>query len=265
MIYDIFTYNGEADILEIRLNILDEYVDQFIIVEATTTFSGNKKPLYYKAQKARFKKWKKKIKYFVIDDEYDPEIIALADRSPNVPANGPSHWKREFCQKESIKKALTHLEPDDICVISDVDEIWNPQTAEKTLLGDFDVLKLRQIVYSYYLNNRSSEPWAGPVVAKYLVVRISCLNHLRTRFTHKLIDNSGWHFTSMGGLDEVRRKLNDSYTAESYNTPDVQAKLAERFGTSDYIGRSGFTFTVDESEWPQYLKDNREKYVHLLR
>ena len=33
--YDIISFNNELDMLEIRLNILNEYVDYFIIVEAT--------------------------------------------------------------------------------------------------------------------------------------------------------------------------------------------------------------------------------------
>ncbi|MEK6883085.1 MAG: DUF3431 domain-containing protein, partial [Nanoarchaeota archaeon] len=93
-IYDIFTYNGEADILEIRLNILKDSVDQFIIVEAPTTFSGLKKPLYFEEQKERFAPFLDKIKYFVIDDyPNDKEILKLADESSNVPKNGPEHWR----------------------------------------------------------------------------------------------------------------------------------------------------------------------------
>ena len=67
MICDVFTFNGEYDLLEIRLNILDKYVDQFVIVEAPTTFSGKSKPLYYEQGKDRYKQWHDKIKYFVIN------------------------------------------------------------------------------------------------------------------------------------------------------------------------------------------------------
>lgn len=67
-IYDVFTFFNELDLLEIRLNILDPYVDYFVIVEATETFSGYPKPLYYEENKERFKKWKDKIIHYVIDD-----------------------------------------------------------------------------------------------------------------------------------------------------------------------------------------------------
>ena len=264
-IYDIFTYNGEADILEIRLNILKDSVDQFIIVEAPTTFSGLKKPLYFKEQKERFSPFLKKIKYFVINDyPNDSDICKLADSSSNVPKNGPEHWRREFYQKESIKKVLTHLQDEDMCFIGDVDEIWNPE-----VLIDYtknDIFKLRQKVYSYYLNNRSSESWAGTMVTKYKNIKSNCLNHLRTasKTKYAYVRNGGWHFTSIGGIAEVRRKLNDSYTKDSYNTDEVQKKLEERFGKKDYMGRN-FKFWINESDLPKYILENKEKYKKLFK
>ncbi len=264
-IYDIFTYNGEADILEIRLNILKDHVDQFIVVEAPTTFSGLNKPLYFEAQKERFAPFVEKIKYFVIDDyPNDKELCHLADSSSNVPNNGPEHWRREFYQKESIKKALTHLQDNDICFIGDVDEIWNPE-----IIIDYtkdNIFKLRQDVYNYYLNNLSTEPWAGTLVTKYKNIKNSCLNHLRTssKTNYTYLRNGGWHFTSIGGLEEVRRKLNDSYTEESYNTKDVQEKLESRFGKKDYLGRS-FKFTISDKGLPKYITDNKERYQHLFK
>lgn len=264
-IYDVFTYNGEADILDIRLNILNKHVDEFVIVEAPTTFSGLNKPLYFELHKERFAPFLHKIKYFVIDDyPNDSEIIKIAEGNSNVPKSGPEHWKREFYQKESIKKALYDLSPNDICFIGDVDEIWNPEI--KIDLSSDNIFKLKQIVYSYFLNNRSNEPWAGTIVTKYSNIKNKCLNDLRTRSktVYTYIQNGGWHFTSMGGIDEIRRKLNDSYTKDSYNTEEVQKNLQNRFGESDYMGR-GFIFTIDEQELPLYIKNNKNKYAHLFK
>jgi len=256
MVVDVFTYNGEADILEIRLHILNDKVGQFVVVEAPTTFSGKPKPLYFERDRERFKEFLPKIKYFVIDENYSPEEIAIAEESPNT--KGADHWKREFLQKESIKKALTHLDDNDIVYVGDVDEIWNE------VIDRNDMLKLKLRVYPYFLNNRSNEEFWGTVVCKYWHIRMHCLNHLRTNCLGS--DHyHGWHFTSQGGLDEVRRKLNDSYTKESYNTDEVQLKLAERMlQNKDYIGR-GFTFERDDKDLPDYIKINWEKYVHMLR
>jgi len=259
-VIDIFTFNGEYDILEIRLNILGDYVDQFIIIEAPTTFSGLPKPLYYEQGKERYKRWEHKIKYFVIDENFDEGILALADGSPTVPRGGASHWKREFCQKESIKKALEHLDDYDLCYVSDVDEIWNPKWTSQA--GGL-VIRLEQLVYTYYLNNRSSEPWTGTIVTRYNVIKNECLNYLRSVVAGTRGQNGGWHFTSMA--PEMRRKLLDSYTNETYANDWVMNNLEENIkNNKDFLGR-GFTYNIDESEWPQYLKDNKEKYVRLLR
>lgn len=261
-IIDCVTFNGEYDLLEIRLNILNDYVDEFIIVEAPTTFSGKPKPLYYEQNKDRYKQWHSKIKYFVIDENYTPEEIAQAESSPNT--RGAAHWKREFLQKESIKKALTHLNDDDIVFIGDVDEIVRPESIEAWRKFTGSPFKIKLDVYSYYLNNRSSEEFYGTLVSKYWHVRTDCLNHLRTNSWKRNL-GGGWHFTSMGGYEEVKRKLSDSYTRESYWTERVESNLKDNVENSkDFLGR-GFTYTVDESHWPQFLKDNKQKYAHLCK
>lgn len=257
-IIDTVSFNGEYDLLEIRLNILNDYVDEFVICEAPTTFTGNPKPLYFERDKERFKEFAHKIKYFVIDENYTEREINYAEHSPNT--KGASHWKREFLQKESIKKALTHLNDDDRVFIGDCDEIWEPQS------GDAGIAKLKLRVYNYYVNNRSNEEFWGTITGKWRDIKNRCLNHLRTRDSdRKTRDYRGWHLTNMGGLPEVRRKLTDSYTEESYNTEEVQTKLMERhINNQDYLGRN-FTFRIDESELPKYLLGNKDKYQHLFK
>lgn len=258
MIYDIFSFNGEYSILDLHLSALNPFVDKFIIVEAPTTFTGQNKPLYYEREKDRFKKWHNKIQYFVIDESYSEEEISTARESPNT--NGASHWTHEFLQKESIKKAISNLNDNDLVFIGDVDEVWQ--------LPDFVIdrpYKLKLRVYTYWLNNRSDEPFHGTVVAKYGQIKDKCLNHIRSHLSKKTEKYYGWHFTSMGGLEEMRRKLDNSYTQESYNTPFVQNNLEyNMFNSKDFLGRN-FTYKLTEHEWPRYLKDNKEKYLHLMK
>ena len=256
-VIDCVSYNGEQDLLEIHLKVLNDYVDQFIILEAPTTFTGLPKPLYYKQHQDRFREFQPKIKFFVIDENYSSEEIALSEASPNT--RGATHWKHEFLQKESIKKALTHLEDNDICFIGDIDEIWMPEAL--TLDG---VFKLKLKVYSYYLNNRSTEEFWGTLKAPYVVIKETVLNHLRTTVS-KTCEDFGWHFTSMGGLEEIKRKLESSYTEDSYLTPWVIDNLERNLAINrDFLGR-GFRYWLDESNWPQYLKDNRGRYKHLIK
>ena len=263
MVTDAFLYNNERELLEIRLNILDKFVDRFVIMEATQTFSGKSKPLYFKKDRDLFKKWEHKIKYCVLDKWDNEEIWKMARESPNTQyGKGAKHWLQEFYIKEHLKDCLTDLKDDDTCFVGDVDEIWNPDFEYTPPEGFIYKLGLR--VYTYYLNNCSSEVFYGTIVARYSDIKNACLNHLRTNPDFKL-DDSGWHFTSMGGYEEVKRKLSDSYTRESYWTEEVENSLEQNIKEKkDFLGRN-FTYKVDESEWPTYLKENREKYAHLLQ
>ena len=125
MIYDVFSYNGERDILDIRLNVLYPYVDKFVIVEFDETFSGKKKP------KHLLKDWNKdwikfidKIDYAYITKSEYSKYEDLAKSSPNTQyGKGAEHWTREFCMKESLRDCLTDLKEEDIVFIGDCDEL----------------------------------------------------------------------------------------------------------------------------------------------
>jgi beta-1,4-mannosyl-glycoprotein beta-1,4-N-acetylglucosaminyltransferase len=267
MVIDTFMYNGEADILELRLSILNEHVDQFIICEAETTFSGQQKPLYYLEHKERYSKWAHKILYHVIEE--DGEDYNLASTRSYVTNQ---FFERAFVQKEGIKKSLTHLKADDKVFYGDVDEIWQPSCAYLTV-HPLDNFKLPMYVYSYYLNNRSSEEWYGTHVSTYGFLKDRCLNDLRSINHRKFqisaggINNgtkTGWHFTNIGGIEMMKRKL-ESYDHQEVNTQEVKDNLIHAIADNkDFLGRD-FTFWTDETDWPQYLKDNKTLYNHLCK
>lgn len=278
MTIDVVTFNGEYDVLEIRMNVLKDVVDQFIVVEADTTFSGLKKELFFPKQADRYSAFN--VKYCVINQEtldQDEELNKLADGSPSVP-KGMHWWHREFRQKETIKKFLTHLDDEDVVYLGDCDEIWKPKE-----IGE-KIYKLRQLMYCYYLNNRSNELWAGTVAAKYKNLKKRVLNYMRQvppsdeyhpseaykAFLNSLInereylDDGGWHFSSLGGEDELKRKL-ESYGHQELNIPLIKDNLTRAIAENkDFIGRN-FTFWVDESDLPEYIITNRQKYAHLLK
>lgn len=255
-IIDTFIYNGEADVLELRLAMLSPHVDRFVIVEAATTFSGKEKSLFYPQQKDRFKEWESKITYVVVD-ESNEELWNIAKASPNT--GGVLHWCREFYQREYIRIAIQNIvSDDDIVYVSDVDEIWNPTNI------DDGVFHLSQKMYTYYLNNRSAEHWYMPFVGKYKFIKDKQLNHLRSDKSLPVVQNGGWHFTNIGGAAFIKSKL-ESYSHQEYNTQEIKDKIQQRIDANqDFVGRS-IAFWKDESDWPQYLKDNKQKYAHLCK
>lgn len=268
-IYDVFAFFNELDVLEIRLNILDPYVDYFVLVEAKETFSGQPKPLYYRENQERFKRWHHKIIHYVVDDMADEDIIRAAKERDYVGKDSP-HWAREFYIKESIKKALVGLNDNDICYFSDLDEIWNPD-----LVIDYSkdsVFKLRQIGYMYYLNNRSNEidwyGWGGTIVTKYKNVRNGCLNDLRAhrpmKYRYVFLKNGGWHFAFQGGFEGAKRKIEESRHFW-YNPEETLPNLEKRITDNrDYRGRD-VRLWKDERGLPKYLLDNREKYKRFFK
>ena len=252
-IYDICTFNGESELFDIRYNILKDYVERFRVIEFDKTFSG-------KPKESTFNQKYDKVEYFYITEDIWGKYQALAQSSPNTEyGRGAEHWVREFCQKESIKDCLIDLKDDDLVFVGDCDEIWNP---ELTYVGLPKKLKLQ--VYSYYLNNKSSEEFWGTLVAYYKDIKNQCLNHLRSDTKHRTEKEFGWHFTSMGGHENVKKKLTDSYTEETYATREVLDNLEQNInGNVDFIGRH-FDYKKDNSEHPEYLKQNVDKYLHLF-
>lgn len=242
MVYDCFTFFNELDLLEIRLNILDPYVDKFVICESNYTFSCKPKPLYYAENKERFKKWEHKIIHHVVG---------------GICLDNP--FEQAGYQKDAIRDTLKDCNPEDIIYFGDVDEIWTPQTEEG---------KLEQLNYCYYLNNRSSEKWQGTNVCKYK--NLPNLNVLRADHTN-ILQNGGWHFTNMGGYEQILKKL-DAYDHQEMNTEENRANIKARMENGeDYVGRrrdwlgQPFEMWIDEVDLPKYLLDNRDTWRHLFK
>lgn len=258
-IYDIISFNNELDLLEIRLNILDRYVDYFVIVEATETFSGVPKPLYYELNKDSFKEFEHKIIHYVIndtpqsfDDKYcDQEALTLACNSENVTRESLV-WLKEFYQKEMIKKALIGLNDDDICYVSDLDEIWNYKSNIEIEDGIYK--PMINLCYINYLNVRTNEDWTyftGPIITKYKNIKNECLNHIRTKSRNVnkyiYIKNGGWHFNAIGG---IQKKIDD---------------FKHPIYTNGYMLSREHGSRIDENDLPEYLKENKEKYKNLFK
>ncbi len=245
MTYDAFMFFNELDLLEIRLNILDPYVDFFVLGESTQTFSGLTKPLHYFLNDERFAKWNHKIIHYVPDEIY------------NVDA-----FQRAHHQKESLLNAFK-VQDDDLIYFGDLDEIWKPQEV------DDKVYKLKQLNYCYRLDNRSSEQWIGTIVGKYKNIKINGFNWNRANPSHYKEDG-GWHFTNMGGTDQIIKKL-EAYDHQEYNHDSIKNCIEERINSGeDYVGRNldwqgkPFTMWQEEVYLPQYLLDNKEKYARFF-
>jgi len=129
---DCFSFAGEMDILSLRLQILRDHVDEFIICEGDVTTAGNPKPRYFDQFREENRALLASIpyKYHIFTPYEDPIMQAFSQAYLPIPVE-QHWWHREFIQKESMRYALTHLHDDDIVMISDVDEIPDPKVIEE--------------------------------------------------------------------------------------------------------------------------------------
>lgn len=248
MTYDLFSYSGEDAMLDLRLRLLEPHVDRFVIAEGNLTFSGRQKGFVLpKAIKHR-----KDVIYVPVNLSIMVGELAAQMRERDYVTE--PHFRRAFYQKESLRLALegAGLKDDDVIYYGDIDEVWKSKDP-----GD-KVWKLRQLAYSYYVNNRSPEDWRGTVVTKWKNLKGKCLNDMRAN-PENIMEDGGWHFSNLGGHDAVLHKIR-TYDHVEVNIPSVTDGLQERMGNNeDFLGR-GWQFWEDASELPVVMIENR-KYL----
>ncbi|KKP40282.1 MAG: N-acetylglucosaminyltransferase, beta-1,4-mannosyl-glycoprotein beta-1,4-N-acetylglucosaminyltransferase [Candidatus Peregrinibacteria bacterium GW2011_GWC2_33_13] len=272
MIYDCFIFFNELDLLEIRLNTLNDVVDRFVLVEATKTHSNKPKPLHFKKNKARFSKFLHKIEHIIVDD-YPPY---------------EDSWTFENHQRNCIERGLKNCQPDDIIIISDCDEIPNP----KTIIENKDVAGIKvleQNLYYYYFNYicENQTKWLlgtrmltykdflhglDDVVFSdeaYLKKNINYgTTATKIRFAQGLIlENGGWHFSYLGGAKKISEKIKAFSHQEFNNRKNSNIKNIEKaiVNGNDIFGRD-YKFKVIELDntFPEYILNNQGKYSHLI-
>lgn len=266
MIYDCFTFFNELDLLEIRLNILNNYVDYFVLVEATKTFTGKDKPLYYNENKERFKQFENKIIHIVVD-EY-PE------------SDNP--WVFESNQRNAIERGFVNCKDDDIILISDLDEIPRPELINN--YKDMPGVKLfKEYECHYYLNciaDRNKNWLLGTKMLTYKEYKHLYDNETPQYNEHLVeemnkgvtpslvrwykktyhINNGGWHFTYLGNIQDIKLKR------ESFShTEDVEEGKSEiNYIEKEVKNHKGYVIVPLDSFFPQYIVDNREKYKQYI-
>lgn len=256
MIYDLFVFNGEYDLLEIRFNLLSPFVDKFIIAEMMETFSGRPKPLYWvERNRDRFEEWEEKVIHVV--PTYGEEV-GIMDMMYGRPYVDQPHFRRAFYQKECLRLPLKNADDEDLIIYGDADEVINPEILKREIDKPH---KLRQFAYSYYLNNRSSEDWRGTVITKYKDLKEGSLNDMRALpIEEDIWNDGGWHWTNLGGLEAIKNKI-ASYDHQEVNIPWVIDGLEERLRlNTDFLGR-GYSMWQDEEGLPAYILRNKRRWI----
>lgn len=189
MIVDAFTFYNEIEMLKLRLEYLDPFVDCFIIVESTMTHRGEPKKLYFSEHEMDFKPWLHKIKHVIVEDNPN-------DKNP---------WSRENHQRNCIIRGLDGIDDDAIVMISDVDEIPNPLVVKECDTA----YSLNMITFNYSLKFiQTFEKWFGTVVTRKKDVMEKSPQYFRdNRYNFNYVEFAGWHFSSFGDVTFVNNKL----------------------------------------------------------
>lgn len=286
-VFDSFIFFNELDLLEVRLNVLKDVVDYFVLTESPFTVSGNEKPLYYLENKDRFGKLNDRIihniteeipndynseKYLVKNPyytNYDEYSSAARDRVINIPIR---FQRAVFNRDNSIQGVLkAGAKSDDIILTSDADEIANPLVLEQIdtwFNPDNHYIMLCKAFY-YKLNLIFYDKWEGTRVSTLRKLEEYSIDMMRQPHLNEqayLVEDGGWHWSFFGDIETMRQKLN-AYEHQENNTDDNQNLLECRVKENkDPFGRHQFdqvAVPIDDS-FPKYIQDNQQKYFEYI-
>ena len=261
-IYDCFSYWDEDLLLELRLNILNEYVDYFVIVEGNKTWQNNPKKLRFKID--NFEKFKNKIIYISVEDM--PE--------------GDNPYLRENFQRNAISRGIVGASDDDVIIISDLDEIPNPEKIKRFNKSmKYAVFKQMHFYYKINLQSQMNQNWYGSriCVKKYLKSP-QWLRELKFKKRpfwrldkfrlNNIIDDGGWHFCNLKSPSQLLYKYknlcetNDPYVFkekidEKYlDENQIEKRISEG---RDLIGRKDSFKKIElSSKFPKYVLENKQ-------
>lgn len=257
-VYDCFTFNDELEVLEIRLNTLNKYVDKFIIVESRINHQGGKKKINFNIN--LFKRFRNKINYLLIE---------------SLPKNS-SAWDIENYQRNYISNGLKDCKPEDIIIISDADEIPN--------IKNINLLNLKKKYYVfeqdhffYKLNLKKKNKWLGSKMCKYKNLKNP--QWLRALKMHKkysfwrfdkffknnynssfeIIKNGGWHFGWLKNIKNIKLKL-ESFAHTEHNTNFLKNKnyIAKciKYKINFLDNNEKFEKVRIDKNYPDYIRNN---------
>jgi len=223
-IFDCFMYFDEEVVLDLRLNILNDYVDYFVIVESTFTHRGDKRKLKFDYEK--FKKFKKKIVYLVYDEHPSKIEEVLSNDSHDEKSRKYilNAAYRENSQRDFIINGLQNANDKDLILVSDVDEIPNLENLDQNNI-DNKIILFKQDMFYYKFNLRLPDlTWTGTKACKkkmlqspqwlrnikdkkYSFFRLDTIFSKKKYINIEFIDNGGWHFSNIKTAAEIEYKL----------------------------------------------------------
>ena len=284
----------EEMLLDLRLNILDKFVDKFVIVESSYTHSGKEKKLIFDINK--YSKFKKKINYIVLKDP--PKGIEQVNNNDSKDEISRKEilnaLKRENLQRNTIFNGLKDEDKNDWIIISDLDEIPDLTNINFNKIKN-KIIFFKQKVFYYKLNlelktlrwigskackkkNLKSPQWLRDIKDKiYPKWRVDILFSNKKYNDIFFIENGGWHFSFVKKPEDIKKKLKSylhhrEYDVDPIDINEIQNLINSKSVIYDHrVDKTEYKFgggqkleKIDLEFLPRYISSNKEKYLDWL-
>ena len=262
---DCFMYFDEDLMLDLRLNILNENVDKFIIAEATRDHAGNEKKLNFNLK--NFSKFENKIQYLVVDDV----PINVKSKKKNWSAN---HWRDQH-QRNAMARGFENCDDEDLIMISDIDEIPDPKKmSEFKIQNKYACFMQKNFQSKLNLLNVTDKYWMGTKICQKKFLRSpQWLRDIKTKKrpfwkfykpkTPQLILDGGWHFSLLKKPKDIAKKI-ISYSHQEFNKDEFinEKKIEKRIENKQDLFNRNIKYEKIEidSSFPKYIFDNKTMY-----
>ena len=294
-IYDCFMFSDEKMLLDIRLNVLNDYVDQFVIIESKYKHNGDIKNKNFDIN--QYSKFKNKIKYIYLDEEPEGLVSISVEDDEDKKNKSILHntYVRENYQRDVIAKGILDAGPEDFIIVGDIDEIPNLKNLDFENKKNHLII-FRQKMFYYKLNlyykelvwpgtraclkkNLKSPQWLRNIKnKKYPIWRIDTL-FARNKYSNIIfINDGGWHFTNMKSPEEIFSKLNSflhnvDFKLSGLNLDDIKKMVSQKkimydhFADQRKVDRWNSPVVLKPADitiLPEYIIKNRDKFKDWL-
>ena len=287
-IFDCTTFYSEHMMMDLRFNILNEFVHKFIVVESNFSHSGKKKKLNFDIN--NYQKFKDKIIYLVIDEE-PKGLIKIENRENKQFLKRLNSLKRIEQSYDYMMNGISEASDEDFIILNDNDEI--PNLESKQFKSSNKKIIIFKQLFCYYKFNLLYDllPWYGSRACKkkylksfswlknlknkkYPFWRIDTLLSNYKQINLEIINDGGWHFTNVKTPEELFIKLSNfghhnEFELSNTSIDDLKNQIDNKIVNYDHLAdkssKNKYEFNyklknLDMNLLPKYLQLNKIKY-----